>query len=213
MLVKNVSTTTDEEFENILKSEIENIPSTIKTLLQGKKIECLIVDYTDDLLDEERRQKNNEFYKDDIAKKETTRGMMSDDSNCIAISIKNTKMKDIGAILYHELGHFLDAYDNFGKVDELGLSLSSNKKFIDAYNEDFINHYEQIKEDTNYRLVHFVQKSTPDKISQTGIIETFAELFRLACHKTNDTKTVELYFPSALQVLIEIVNERFDLKL
>lgn len=208
-----MSSMTDENFIKTYELEIENIPSQIKIMLEERGIDFLIVDYIHDLFDAERLNKHNEIYKDDIVKKSTARGVLSDDNYCIAISIKNTKIEHIGAILYHELGHFLDAYDNFGQVDELGLSLSSDEKFIEAYSKDFKNHYEKIKNDTNLSLIHFVQKSTPENINQIGIIETFAELFRVASNKENSTKTVELYFPTALRVFAELVNKRFDLRL
>lgn len=212
MLIENISTEQNEEFKKTFEEAVKNIPQKIKVMLKEKNIKFIIADYVDDTMSEERKKKQDERYKDDIVKKETTRGLMSDEIDCIVVSAKNTKIEHIEAILYHEVGHFLDAYDNFGQVDEFGLSLSSKEEFVNAYTKDFADNYEQIKLDTNFRLVHFVQKSTPENINDAGIMESFAELFRHASGKINDTKTVELYFPTALQTLKQIVNERFDLE-
>lgn len=206
ILAKNVK----KEFIEVFEQEIEKIPEKIKEMLKKRGVDFVIVDYIDDLYDEQRLKKHAQIYKDDITRKKTTRGLMSDESHCIALSSTTTKIKDIKAILYHELGHFLDAYDNYGKVDELGLSLSSRKEFVDAYTKDFIAHYDKIKENDNFRLVHFIQKSTPENISNIGIIETFAELFRWANNIKNDSLTVELYFPTALRVAKKLINERFE---
>lgn len=211
MKIKINSKDVSNEFESTFKNEIENIPTIIKDLLNEKNIAFILVDYIDDLLDEKRLEKIKNNYKYDHNTRKQSRGIMSDESNCIAISAKNTRIEDIGAILYHEIGHFLDGYQNFGKIDDLGLTFSVNKKFIDAYTKDFIEHYELIKNDNNFRLKHFVQDSTPENINKSGIVETFAELFRLAYSKKNDTKTVELYFPTAFNILKVMLNEKFYL--
>lgn len=211
MEVKIISKSVPKEFEATFRNEIENIPLVIKQMLNEKNITFTIVDYINDLLDEKKLEKIKNNYKYDYNTKQQSRGIMSDDINCIAVSVKNTRIEDIGAILYHEIGHFLDGYQNFGKIDDLGLTFSIDEKFIKAYTKDFIENYELIKNDKNFRLKHFVQDSTPENINKSAIIETFAELFRLANNKKNDTKTVELYFLTAFNVLKLMLNENFNL--
>lgn len=201
------------DFEITFRNEIENIHPIIKDMLNEKNIKFVIVDCINDILDEKRHEKITSNYKYQLNIRQQSRGIVSDVNNCIAISVKNTRTEDIGAILYHEIGHFLDGYENFGKIDDLGLTFSSDKEFIDAYTIDFIEHYELIKNDNNFRLKHFVQGNTPENITQSSVLETFAELFRLANNKKNDTNTVELYFPTALNVLKFMLNERFNLGL
>lgn len=211
MEIKIISKNVPVEFEVNFKNEIKTIQPLIKQMLNEKKMAFVLVDYIDDLLDEKRLEKIRNNYKYDHNTRQQSRGIMSDESNCIAISVKNTRIEDIGAILYHEIGHFLDGYQNFGKIDDLGLTFSTDKKFVEAYTKDFIEHYELIKNDKNFRLKHFVQDSTPENINKSGIAETFAELFRLANNKINDTETVELYFPTALGVLKLMLNQKFNL--
>jgi hypothetical protein len=172
-------------------------------MLKKRGVSFAVVDYISDLIDTSKIMD----FKYEVDLKNNSRGLMSDEQNLIALSHKNTNVDNIGAILYHELGHFIDSYKNYGNIDSLSdLTFSSDKKFTEAYKQDFISNWELIKNDNNYRLIHFIQNSTPYNIHQAGIVETFAELYRVANNRTNDTKTVELYFPETLKAQKSIVN-------
>lgn len=190
-------------FLEYYQHEIDNISPFLIKMLKKRNVSFAVVDYISDLTNKNKIMD----YKYDVNLQKVARGLMSDEQNLIAISHKNTKIDNIGAILYHELGHFIDSYKNYGNINSLNdLTFSSDKRFAEAYKKDFILHWETIKNDDNYRLIHFIQNSKPENISQTGIVETFAELYRVANNKINDTKTVELYFSSALEELKRSVN-------
>jgi hypothetical protein len=201
-----------KKFETIFRNEIENIHPAIKAMIKRRNMSFKLVDCITDLLEKERTEKIETTYKYNLDLKNQSRGLMSDESHCIAVSVKNTYIDNIGAILYHEIGHFLDAYENYGNIKNLyDLTLSADKRFIEAYIKDFTEHYEFIKNDNNFRLKHFIQDSTLENINQNAVCETFAELYRFANNKKNDTKTVELYFPTALNILKILLKEKYNI--
>lgn len=200
-----------EEYKDAFKAEVENINPKIKEMIRKKGVSLILVDFIYELVDEKRKQKMKEAYKYD-RKEELTRGLTSDEVHCIAIAYDTVPIDFIGALLYHEIGHFLDLYEVYGQVNSLyDMTFSADKKFINAYTKDFEDHYEIIKNDNNYRLKHFIQDSIPGRINQNAVSETFAELYRFANNKKNDTETVELYFPTALDVSQELLKERYGL--
>lgn len=212
MQIEVLSPNTPKDFEDIFRREVENIHPIIKRMLQERNVTFKLVDCISELVGEERTQKIEDAYNYDISLKNQSRGLLSDESHCIALSVKNTSIDNIGAILYHELGHFLDIYENYGKIETLAdLIFSSDKRFMDAYQKDFAQNYHLIINDDNFRLKHFIQEGTPDNINQNAVSETFAELFRVVNNKQNDTKTVELYFSRALNVLKTMLNEKYYL--
>ncbi len=143
-----------------------------------------------------------------------TRGRCSVGEGIRQISIfkNNTKIEHLEAILYHEIGHFLDFYRCIANncVNE-NLFSSSCAAFKSAYRIDLTLNWLKIRKDKRFRLVHFIQNSTPAKINPIAILETYAELFRHINGKINDEETVELYFHNSRNVLIEILNREFNL--
>ncbi|MEI8388412.1 MAG: hypothetical protein WCG23_00870 [bacterium] len=194
----------DEKFLKTLIDELKNLNIEITKLFLDKTMSVFVgYKFSDIYL--EQTINNNYGYKIDFD--EESRGVMSDEIRRIVLFSKNLKTEHIGAILYHELGHFIDAYKNFGNINDLkDLTYSSTQEFINAYEKDFKKNYEIIKNDKNLSLRHFVQDNKPKQIRQTAITETFAELFRLAFNKVNNSKTVELYFPNSLKVVNEFLN-------
>lgn len=194
----------DEKFLKTLIDELKNLNIEITKLFLDKTMSVFVgYKFSDIYL--EQTINNNYGYKIDFD--EESRGVMSDEIRRIVLFSKNLKTEHIGAILYHELGHFIDAYKNFGNINDLkDLTYSSTQEFINAYEKDFKKNYEIIKNDKNVSLRHFVQDNKPEQIRQTAITETFAELFRLAFNKVNNSKTVELYFPNSLKVVNEFLN-------
>ena len=194
----------DSEFLNTLIEEIKNLHPKFKKMLKDKDMKFFVgYKFSDFFI--EQRINDNYGYAIDFDKE--SRGIMTDDVNRIILLYKNLRIENIGAILYHELGHFIDAYDKFGDIDSVyDLTYSSREELIKAYKNDFIKHYSLIKNDDNPYLRHFVQDNTPEKFRQTSISETFAELFRLTFNKINNTKTVELYFPESSVIVKKMVD-------
>jgi len=212
----------DESYQGYIKvfySEIETISPKIQKLLEDKNITIKLVNNVYDIKTKEEENKNydkfySQKYAEQVKKSFPTRGIMSDEKICIAIFKDNTDITNIGAILYHEIGHFLDAYKNFGNINSLAdLEFSSNPEFVEAYTKDFVANWDKIKTDTNFRLKHFIQDSTPEKIVKSGITESFAEIFRFLNKKVIDAKTVELYFPTAIEVEKKLLTEKYQLSL
>ena len=195
----------EEKFLNTLVFEMKNINTNILKMLNERKMSVFVVYKFSDLYTKQSISQNY-GYKIDFNKE--SRGLMSDEINKIVLFSKNLQPANIGAILYHEIGHFIDCYKNFKTIKDLhGFTYSTNIKFIRAYKSDFKKNFKLIKNDANPRLRHFVQDNTLEKINQITIAETFAELFSLAFNKANDTKTVELYFPGSLIILKELLND------
>ena len=90
--------------------------------------------------------------------------------------------------------------------------MSSNDEFQNAYKYDLVKNWEKIKNDKSFRLIHYIQNSTPDKINPNAVIETFAEAFGVINNKLNDEKTVEKYFKNAIEVEKELLNKTYNLK-
>lgn len=194
-----------KSFLDNLLYELKNLDKKIVTLLLSKNMSIFVGHKFSDLYLSQAINKNY-GYKIDFD--DISRGVMSDEIDKIVLFSKNLQPEHIGAILLHEIGHFVDAFQNFGNINtDSDLTYSSNLEFISAYKKDFQINYEMIKNDKNPYLKHFVQDSVPDKINQMAIIETFAELFRLAFGKVNNTKTVELYFPNTFNIIKKSLKE------
>ena len=82
-----------------------------------------------------------------------------------------------------------------------------NQEFIDAYTKDFLTNWEKISQDKRFRLVHYVQDSTPEKISKTAIIETLAMSFAKYNGYDDDMDFMGLYFPTCTKVCGKLVEE------
>lgn len=205
----------DESYIEVFTAAVMNINPKIHKLLLEKDLNIILTNCVYDIKSKSEISKNHEkFYEqkyaNELVESFPTRGIMSDEKKCIALFLKNINYNDLEAILYHELGHFLDAYDNFGHIESLNdLAFSSSDAFKDAYKKDFIQNWELIKKDDNFRLRHFVQNSTPESFQQSALSESFAEIFRYLNNLHNDTKTVELYFPTAIDVAYNLIFNKF----
>lgn len=214
MQINIISKNIPQEYEDIFRQEISNINPIIKAMLKEKSMTFKLVPCIYKLVGEKIANKTYNDYKYDLDMKEQSRGVMSDERCDIAIGTNNCKIEHIAAILYHEIGHFLDAYENFVNINSpYDLSLSADKRFINAYKSDFVLNYDSIKKNKNHSLKHFIQDNTLKKINQISVCETFAELFRATNNKQNSTKTVELYFLNSICALKDLVKEKYGIYL
>ena len=103
--------------------------------------------------------------------------------------------KDLKKVIFHELGYFLDAYEKYGNIKSLyDLTYSSSSKFINAYREDLMENWTNIQNNTELELC--ILNSTPKRINQTAIIETFAEIFRYLY--TRENSYIETFFANSI---------------
>jgi hypothetical protein len=211
MKIEIKTNTPSEDYKEAFIAEVNNIHPLIKEMIVDKNVSMILVDRISDIQDRQAAIEMKDYYKYE-RKEEKTRGLTSDVIHCIAIAYNTTPKDFIKAILYHELGHFLDLYEVYGNVTDISqMTFSADERFIQAYKKDIEDHYELIKQDDNYALKHFIQSSTPGNLCQSAICETFAELYRLSHNIENSTKTVELYFPTALEVSKVLVKEKYNL--
>lgn len=195
MKVEVKNSITNKDYINAFFTEVTRIPNQISALIEERNIIIKLTNNTKDIHPIDRL----EYY--DMYREHTpTKGLMSESKNCIAICYDNTSIEEIGAILYHELGHFIDSYNNFGQIRNLyDLTYSLHPDFVNAYRQDLIENFSKIEKDKNIDLEHFIQGSTPQKIIQSAIPETFAEIFSYLNNKSNQNKILESYFKHSIR--------------
>lgn len=217
MKIEILSENFDIEFVNHFIKTIQGIDPIIAKMVEDKGVSFILANGLYDVRPKEEMAQNYEKYYEDkytqvLTNKYPARGVTSDVRNCIAIFYENTRIEHLEAILYHEIGHFIDSYENFGKIDSLeDLTLSTSELFMQAYKNDLTKNWDLIKKDDNFRLQHFVQNSTPENIHLAAVVETFAEIFRWMNSKVNDTKTVELYFHEAAKIAKKLLLKKYML--
>ena len=160
-----------------------------------------------DLIKDKNTDKDLSLYKENYLKEnrknETIRGLLSDNYFAVFVFYNTTTKENLGAILYHEIGHLIDYHKyNFKKT-----YLSSNAKFINAYKKDLTENWDKIKNDNRFRLIHYIQNSTPKKASHIALIETFAHCFASINNKIDDIDIVNLYFKNSKQKAFELLKE------
>lgn len=219
MKIEILSEKFDIEFVNLFIKTIQGVDPIIAKMVEDKGVSFILANSLYDLRPQEEIAQNYEkFYEDKytqvLTNKYPARGVTSDVRNCIAVFYENTQIEHLEAILYHEIGHFIDSYENFGKIDSLeDLTFSTREPFMKAYKSDLVKNWDLIKNDDNFRLKHYIQNSTPENIHLAAFVETFAELYRWLNGKVNDTKTVELYFNESVKVLGNLLSDKYDIKI
>ena len=69
--------------------------------------------------------------------------------------------------------------------------------------ENWVN----IEQDKRYRLIHFIQNSTPDNPNKLAMAETFASCFAKTLNEIDEFDFIGLYFKNSLQEANEIVED------
>lgn len=218
MKIEILSEKFDIEFVNLFIKTIQGIDPIIAKMVEDKGVSFVLANSLYDVRPKEEMAQNYEkFYEDKytqvLTNKYPARGVTSDVRNCIAVFYENTQIEHLEAILYHEIGHFIDSYENFGKIDSLDyMTFSTSESFMQAYKNDLTKNWDLIKNDDNFRLKHFVQNSTPENIHAAAVVETFSEIYRWKCGKINDTKTVELYFHESAKAAEKLLFDKYEIK-
>ena len=161
IVVENKSSA-PKEYLKVFHSEINNLDEKIKKIIVELGFKIVLADKFCDLIDSKNIDKELRYYKENYlekVQKDTIRGLLSDDYRTIFVFYKTAAKETLGAILYHEIGHLIDYYKyNFKKP-----YFSSNPKFINAYKKDLSANWDKIKNDNCFRLIHYIQNSTPKK--------------------------------------------------
>ena len=202
--IKNISNA-DEEYVKNFYEEIKNIDERIISLIKNREIKIILADKFSDVATEktfEEIKKYNENY-NSLNIDELCRGNCSDniENGSIQIFYKNTK-ENMPAVLYHEIGHLVDFNKDFENP-----CLSSKEKFIEAYKKDLKLNWDKIKNDKRFRLIHFIQDSTPDNPCQVAMIETFASCFARINNKIDDVDIAGEYFSNTQIAVKKLVDE------
>ena len=202
--IKNISNA-DEEYLKRFYAEINALDERLIKLIKKHNMKIILADKFSDVAPEETLKELKKYKENyDISNiDKTTRGNCSDhiENGSIQIFYNNTK-ENMPAILYHEIGHLADYNINFEEP-----CFSSSKEFIYAYKKDLKNNWEKIKEDKRFRLVHYIQDSTPEKPNKTALAETFAHCFARINNKIDDVDIVGEYFTNAQKVTKKLVDE------
>ena len=202
LIIENISNA-DNEF---LKAFYIEINKKIVNIINSKALKIILADKLSDILppnknDIEKTQDYHPIDRDTI-----NQGLCSDTINAICIFSNTSPIQNLGAILYHEIGHLLDFYNNWEKEDAIP-ELSIKKEFKNAYKKDITIHWNKIKNDNRFRLKHYIQSSTPESISQSGLVETFAFCFAEINNKQDDIDILGEYFENSVIVARNIYNE------
>ena len=199
LVIKNISNAKDEFLAAFYK-EINGLDKKLVDIINSKHLTIILANKLSDVITQ--KSKNDiellqDYHPDD--RDITTRGLCSDTINAICLFSDVIAIQNIGAILYHEAGHLLDFYVDWGK-ENIKANLSSKKEFIEAYKQDITSNWEKIKNDNRFRLKHYIQNSTPDNLSQAGLTETFAHCFARINNKFDDVDILGEYFENSLIV-------------
>lgn len=207
----------DKNLIKAYKNTLNNLDEKIIKLIEQKDFTMLLTHDVHDILDDNFFKKLQKDYVENMFD-HPYRGMMTndnkDDAFYIAVFEKHLKVNELEGVLYHEIGHFLDGFNIIEKKDpNLKLFLSGSEDFQNAYKNDLTKNFDKIKDDKRYRLIHYVENSTPDNINPTAVVETFAEAFMTLNNKVIDEKIIDLYFPNIIEVARELLNKTHGLKL
>jgi len=208
-LIKNISNA-DKEYVNLFVQKINLLDKKIKSLILSINYTIVLANKCSDVYSEKEFNKlieevndyKEEYTKNNIDK--TLRGTCSDTIKKICAFLNTTPEKQLGFILYHEIGHFLDFYNKTGIFKKN--YLSSKKEFVNAYKKDLSKNWDNIKQDKRYRLIHLIQESTPENPNKIAMAETFANCFAKMLNEIDEFDFIELYFKNSLQATKKIVE-------
>ena len=211
LTVENISNA-NEEFLNAFYKMLNGLDKKIINMINSKNVKIILANKISDVYNSEYEK--NEFQKE-MGKYEDwniensdkiIHGVCSDTINALCIFSHTTEIRYIEYFFYHETGHFIDIFKDWRKEKVKG-SLSSKKEFVEAYKNDITKHWDKIKNDNRFRLIHYIENSTPDKVSKTGLMETFAFCFARNNGKIDDVDIISDYFQETLLVAKKITDE------
>lgn len=198
--VKNISSA-KKELVCIFEEEIKNLDKTLINLINSRKLEIILADKLSDVINIDNTDIYTEYFPKDRDK--VTRGLISDNINAICIFANVVQKQNIGACLYHEIGHLIDYYKDW-EIPQY----SQTDFFVNAYKQDIYNNWDAIQKDKTFRLIHFVQTSSLENISYPAVGEVFAQSFASIHNKLDDIDIIGKYFNNSLNAA-KILNSKF----
>lgn len=208
-LIKNISNA-NREYVEIFEQKIDLLDDKIKSLILSIDYEIVLVNKCSNVYSEkEFKELINDIsnYKENYTQEtidKIFRGITSDTIRKICVFSETVLQNQIGFILYHEIGHFLDFYNKTGKFKKF--YLSTQKDFVDAYKKDLSENWGNIKQDKRYRLIHLIQNSTLKNPNKVAMAETFANCFAKIMNEIDEFDFIDLYFKNSLQTTNKIIN-------
>lgn len=185
----------DTKYTDVFMAEVTDLSGRMMKLAEDKDISVRLVNNIYDI-----KPDKLDYFNISRTGAHSIQGIISEDENCIAICKNNTDISEIRRVLHHEFGHFLDIYEKFGNIKSIyDLKYSSSSKFINAYREDLITHWDELKDapSSDFCLLN----STPQKINQTAVSETFAEIFSWLY--IGENSNIGKYFQNSINVYKE----------
>lgn len=218
MKIEIFNNVSDSLFIEKFNDTVKSLDPVVKDLLASKDFTLRLCNSIYDIKDKEKY--NTKLSKNYVegSPKYPTRGICTDENGDLSVCVftEHLKIEHLEAVFYHEIGHFLDGYELFSKQKEIECIdkfISISSEFYSAYKTDLTENYHAISNDKRFRLIHYIQDSTPEKINKVAVIETFAEIYRVLNNKENNEKTVELYFPRAIDQERMILLEKYGIRL
>ncbi len=207
LILDNISNA-DDEFLQAFYKEINGLNKKLVDIINSKNVKIILADRLSDVLPQDKNdiEKTQDYHP--VDRDITTRGLCSDTINAICIFSKTVTTQNVGAILYHEIGHLIDFYDTWGNID-CSPNLSNNQKFMEAYKFCITKHWDKIKNDNRFRLKHYIQSTTPKNPSVAGLMETFAHCHARINNKLDDIDILGEYFTELLPIANKIYSNFF----
>lgn len=208
-LIKNTSKT-NGEYVKIFEQKIDLLDDKIKSLILSVDYEIVLANKCSNVYSRKEFKKLiNDIgdYKENYTQEtidKILRGITSDIIKKICVFSNTVSQKQIGFILYHEIGHFLDYFNKTGKFKKFYLSTKRN--FVNAYKKDLKENWENIKQDKRCRLIHLIQNSTPEIPNKIAMAETFANCFAKIMNENDEVDFIELFFKNSLCATSKIIN-------
>ena len=209
-LIKNISNA-NREYVEIFEQKIDLLDDKIKSLILSIDYEIVLANKCSNVYSEkEFKELINDIssYKENYTQEtidKIVRGITSDIIRKICVFSETVLQNQIGFILYHEIGHFLDFYNKTGKFKKF--YLSTQKDFVDAYKKDLRENWGNIKQDKRYRLIHLIQNSTLKNPNKVAMAETFANCFAKIMNEIDEFDFIDLYFKNSLKATNKIIND------
>ena len=207
LVIENISTA-EEEFVRKFYYEISKLDKRLIYLINSYGLKIILANKLSDVFPEDKLEKIDENIDYDTPDKDkTTRGLLSTTINAICVFSDNVYVENIGAILYHEIGHLIDFFECLKENEFTPFPLSNDDKFIKTYQKELTKNWDKIKNDDRFRLKHYIQSSTPEKISAYALRETFAHCFARINNKFDDIDILGEYFEELLPVTKKIYSK------
>lgn len=200
--VKNISSA-NKELVQIFEEEIKNLNERLIKVINSRNLEIILADKLSDVINIAAVDIYTDY--SPVDRDKVTRGLISDNIFAICIFSNVVQKQNLGAILYHEIGHLIDRYNDWEESQ-----YSNADIFVNAYKKDLSNNWKEIQQDKTFRLIHYVQNSTVETVSYPALSEVFAQCFASIHNKYDDIDIIGKYFHESLNTAKILYDEFFE---